>query len=315
MGTAGPFGPDDDDDLAFPEESTVVVRSDYVRGAQEEDRDRRRFLLVRSDRTRLGEVLALTEKSYVAGRNAQCDLWLDGEGVSRKHAQFDRDPKGYTITDLKSANGTYVNGERVEKHPLADGDLVQVGPLVSFRYTVTDAQHEKTMRQLYEASVRDALTGAHNREYLGERLRSELAYAMRHRTELAVLLLDLDHFKKVNDTYGHPAGDAVLMAVSSAIKSRLRAEDVLARYGGEEFVVILRAGNIGEARVASERIRETIEALPIVFEGHRIPVTASIGCATISCAGQFAPEAMIAVADRRLYAAKNAGRNRVVWEG
>jgi diguanylate cyclase len=130
------------------------------------------------------------------------------------------------------------------------------------------------------------------------------------------LLLDIDFFKKVNDTFGHQAGDAVLVEMSAAISSNLRAEDVFARYGGEEFAVILRGIDIENAYHVGERFRSIVQSLRIEFGDQVIPITISIGTASLDCCGDDASaETLIAAADRRLYAAKRGGRNQVVWQG
>jgi diguanylate cyclase (GGDEF)-like protein len=128
-------------------------------------------------------------------------------------------------------------------------------------------------------------------------------------------LFDLDHFKKVNDTYGHQAGDQVLIEICSTVDAKLRTEDVLARYGGEEFAISLRGVDREGTRMLAERIREGNER-KVRFEAHQIPVTSSFGCAQISdCEGDPTPEKLIAIADRRLYLAKQGGRNCVVNKG
>jgi diguanylate cyclase (GGDEF)-like protein len=171
------------------------------------------------------------------------------------------------------------------------------------------------LRQLYESSTRDALTGAHNRVHFDERLRTELAYAVRHGTALSLALFDIDHFKRVNDTHGHLAGDQVLRHVARIAARQLRAEDMFARYGGEEFAVILRGIDLSGCVRVAERLRSTIEVLPTGFEKRVIPVTISVGCAMFDDAPERRGESLVARADSRLYAAKRTGRNRVVSWG
>ncbi len=143
----------------------------------------------------------------------------------------------------------------------------------------------------------------------------EVAFARRHSTSVSLVIFDLDHFKKVNDTYGHPAGDAVLVTVAERVQKALRTEDVFARYGGEEFVVILRGIDLEGAHKVGERLRAIVDASPIPADSLSIPVTLSAGCAALTCCPEPSTVALIAIADRRLYAAKRAGRNRVVAEG
>jgi diguanylate cyclase (GGDEF)-like protein len=220
------------------------------------------------------------------------------------------------LEDLESRNGTFVGGKRVNQHRLKDGDGVTFGAQAAFRFNVTDTMQERLLRRLYESSTRDALTGAYNRSHFDERMRAELAFATRHSTDVSLVMIDIDHFKRVNDTYGHQAGDAVLKELSTRAHRTLRAEDVFARFGGEEFAVILRGTNKDGARRLAERLREAIEQTPIEFEGKRIAVTLSAGCAaTACCTAPVKPDDLIRAADRRLYQAKTSGRNRVVAEG
>ncbi len=295
-------------------ESTAVFSLDAL-GVPEVPRDAR-HVLVRMDGSDVGKVIALKEDHcFTIGRKGTCDLSLKYEGVSREHARIVFEDGGYVVEDLGSSNGTLVRGTRITRHPLTHGDILQFGPLVSVRYSITDSQEESILRHLYEASVRDSLTGAFNREYLGERLRTEVAFALRHRTETSLIMFDLDHFKRVNDTYGHQAGDAVLIEVVRSVIEALRAEDVLARYGGEEFAISVRGIGLAGAQRLAERVRE-VNHRTIRFEEHEIPISISVGCASLAeCGDPPTVERLIATADRRLYAAKDGGRNRVVAIG
>jgi diguanylate cyclase (GGDEF)-like protein len=195
---------------------------------------------------------------------------------------------------------------------LEEGARVQLGNAVLLRFALQDETELEASRRMYEATVRDPLTGVYNRHFLDERLRSELSYAKRHGTSISVLFVDADHFKRVNDTYGHAAGDEVLRRLAAALVETLRNEDVVARVGGEEFVLVLRGiASVGVLAVA-ERIRAEIESMEIVHEGRQIPLTVSIGAATQSPEREFeSVEELIAVADGALYHAKEAGRNSV----
>ncbi len=245
------------------------------------------------------------------GRGRDVDVRVEDDDVSRLHAEIRREGADWVLVDLGSRNGTAVHGAPCSRSILRDGDLVTIGRRATFRFSLMHEEHQALLSRLYESSVRDLLTGAYNRGHFDERLRSEVAYAIRHGTLLALLLFDLDHFKKVNDTHGHRAGDAVLRYVAGAVSSRLRAEDVFARYGGEEFAVILRGVDRTGAARAGERLRGAIAGAAAIFEGAFVPVTISVGCAAIDCCSERTAEALVGVADRRLYLAKRAGRNRV----
>lgn len=299
---------------ADAEESTAIVSISTVgKGSRHEPKDR--HLFVRVNGAGRGHVTRLAGRPMRVGRAADSDIYVNDDGVSRKHALLVPIGGTYLLEDQESANGTFVGGQRIQKHVLRDGDAVQFGPTATFRYTLTDAAQEALLRQLFESSVTDALTGTHNREYFDSQLRAELSFARRHKTQVALVLFDVDHFKKINDTYGHPTGDEVLVRLAQAVRPIVRNEDVFARYGGEEFAVILRGIDITGAKSLAERLRQTAAALEIPSEQGVIRVTVSVGCASVRDTPEITPEALLAIADARLYAAKRAGRNRVVAEG
>jgi len=170
----------------------------------------------------------------------------------------------------------------------------------------------KDKEQQRQLAVRDGLTGLYNRRAFGELLLAAIANEDRRPGgSLGLAILDLDHFKKLNDTYGHPAGDAALRSLARLLGQHLRKGDVAARYGGEEFVVILPGSDEERSMGAAERLRSALQKHRFVFEGARIPLSASLGVAIWPADGRE-PEALLAAADRALYAAKQAGRNRVV---
>jgi len=275
---------------------------------------RDKHLLVRMNGADVGKVLLLEGAGLALGRSPDADLWLRDDGVSRQHARIDPIGSAYQLSDCKSANGTFVGGDRIETRRLADGDIIQLGPSVTFRYSITDADNERMLTSLYEATVRDPLTGCYNREHFEEHLRAEVSFARRHKTEVALVMLDLDHFKAVNDTYGHPVGDQVLIELVYAVTSTIRLEDVLARYGGEEFVVVARNIPLAGAFRLAERLREVIAALSIRTNRGVVRPTASFGCASLSSCPDPSAEALMMKADERLYEAKHRGRNCVVAE-
>ena len=170
--------------------------------------------------------------------------------------------------------------------------------------------------RLLRSGLTDVLTGWHNRRYLQTRMREELARARRDGTTLACLMLDVDHFKVVNDRYGHLVGDQVLREIAQRIETQVRASDVTARYGGEEFAILLPQTALREGLLLGERLRAAVAREPFEAAGERHPVTISIGVADLHPAGQEGDykslgEALIARADAALYAAKAAGRDRV----
>jgi diguanylate cyclase (GGDEF)-like protein len=274
-----------------------------------------RALLLRMDGVHAGSVIAVDQLPCTIGRHPTNKLRIDEESMSRFHARISRDEEGFWVEDLESRNGTFVAGERGRRHRLRDGAWITFGAQVSFRFTVTDTREEHLLRRMYESSTRDALTSAYNRSHFDDRLRSEIAFAARHKTEASLVMLDIDHFKKVNDSHGHPAGDLVLKELVRLAQRSLRAEDVFARYGGEEFGIILRGIHLRGAGRLGERLRAALEATPIDVGGQSIRVTLSAGCASVLCCSVASPEEIVRVADRRLYLAKTGGRNRVIYNG
>ncbi len=275
-----------------------------------------RALLMRMDGVHAGAVFTVDKLPCTIGRHACSTLRIDEDSISRLHARISRDEQGFYLEDLQSRNGTYVGGQRITRHRLKDGEGLSFGREVTFHFNVSDTLEERLLRKLYESSTRDALTGAYNRSHFDERLRAEIAFASRHAAETSLVIIDIDHFKGVNDTYGHQAGDVVLKELVAVAQRSVRAEDVFARFGGEEFAVIMRAVNLAGARQFAEQLRLALAATPILVEGKTIRITLSAGCACMTCCSAAVTAAeLVRVADRRLYLAKTGGRNRVVAQG
>ncbi|MDQ3037547.1 MAG: GGDEF domain-containing protein [Myxococcota bacterium] len=260
-----------------------------------------------------GRLIALTDEELTIGRSDESTIALDDDSLSRRHVRLFRAHQRYFVEDLQSTNGSFVDGARITVPvALEDGMRVQLGATTVMRFAMRDQAEVEATRRVYEATVRDRLTGVFNRHFLDERLLSEMSYAKRHGTTLSVLFVDADHFKAVNDTHGHAGGDEVLRQIASLLQRTMRSEDVVARYGGEEFVVVVRGiAAIGVLAVA-ERLRAGVEALRIEVAGAHVPVTISVGVATQSPESDHAGvEELLAVADAALYRAKASGRNRV----
>jgi len=289
------------DTVSFPE----PVRAPQVRRAQ--------LTVISGPNT--GRAHLLHEGETLLGRGKEAHIALDDAGTSRLHARVILTEDGrYLLEDMKSRNGTFANGARVEGvKELASGDRIHIGPNVALCFAIVDAQAERITHQLYESSVRDPLTRAHNRRYLVDRLGREIAYARRHSTALAVVMFDIDHFKRTNDTLGHLAGDEVLRELSALVSRLIRQEDVFARFGGEEFVVLARGIERAGAGQFAERLRLAVERLEVVAEATVVHVTVSLGHASLDelGAGQRTVEGLLRLADSRLYTAKARGRNRV----
>ena len=243
------------------------------------------------------------------GRDASCAVQLPSDDVSRRHARIAAEGDGHVVVDLASTNGTWVNGLRVEVHRLRAGDRVRLGGFVA-RYVAAGDAEGGELAELARASRRDGLTGLPNRLAFDEELAREAARAARAGAPLAVVMLDVDRFKAVNDGHGHAAGDAVLREIAARASAAARRGDLAARVGGEEFALVLPGADLAGAAELAERVRAAVAAAPVQAGGARLSVTVSLGCAVLA-AGE-APAALVARADARLYEAKRAGRDRVV---
>lgn len=257
----------------------------------------------------LGNRYTLAAATVTVGRRSDAEVPSDHPSVSRHHARIDRGPDGtYTITDLRSANGTFVNGVRVHAKALHDGDSVQFGHAL-FRFLSSgnvEAQYHEEIRRL--ACV-DPLTDLPNRRALTEFLDREAARATRHGRPLGVLLIDLDHFKAVNDWLGHLGGDFLLRVVAARLRPHVRGEDLLARYGGEEFAAVLPELGPGDLGVVAERLRAAVADSPFQYGGQSVSLTASVGGAAASGLEPIDPADLLSWADQQLYEAKARGRN------
>lgn len=255
----------------------------------------------------------LHDGETLVGRAAHADFRLGDRTVSREHLLVRLEQNCISVDDLVSKNGSYLNGEHIEGRAcVLDGDHLRIGDTV-LKFSMLDALEEQALTTLFELTVRDPLTRAYNRRYLEAHLESELAFAERQGTSLALLLIDIDHFKRVNDTHGHPIGDVVLKLVALSAQRVLRRYDTLCRLGGEEFVVVARDTSERNAELLAERLRRRIAALRVEVQHRLVPVTVSVGVITSDPKlVPTDPEALLRLADRALYEAKQGGRNRVV---
>lgn len=254
----------------------------------------------------------LAPGTHVLGRSAEADIRLDDEGVSRSHATMARRPDGSVeVSDLDSTNGTFVNGTQIRHFTLSDGDRIQIGSVTILKFSYQDSLEEQFQQQLYDSATRDPLTQSYNKRYFDDQFEKDISHATRHGLPLALVMLDVDHFKKVNDTHGHPAGDHVLQRLAATIMASLRTEDAFCRVGGEEFAVIMRDCTTDEAAQLAERLRKLVANTQFVYGGQHIPVTMSLGLSSHTRDRPRTVAALVQEADNCLYEAKRSGRNRV----
>lgn len=259
---------------------------------------------------KLGERYILKGPIITIGRENDNNIFIDNDTVSRKHSKIIRKNSQYIISDLNSTNGTYVNHHQIKQHTLHNGDLIKIGRII-FKFLsgndVENAYHE----EIYKLTITDGLTGAFNKRYLMETLEKELARAKRYSRSLSILLIDLDHFKKINDSYGHLMGDKILREICNLFIKRIRREETLTRYGGEEFIILLPETDKNGAITLAEQLRKMIEEHKFVIDDMEINITISIGVGIFE-GKEVTPENLIKEADKNLYKAKNSGRNKVI---
>ncbi|WP_165071590.1 diguanylate cyclase [Paludisphaera rhizosphaerae] len=263
-----------------------------------------------------GALLRIEGAETRLGRGTESTHQFHDPTVSRRHAVVTQDDEGQTwITDLGSSNGTFVDNKRIPPRKpiqIEDGARIQLGGTVVLKFVTLDPCDERFQREMYERTVRDNLTGLYNRAYLLEQIGPLCERNFIRGLGTAVLMIDVDHFKRINDTHGHDAGDAALREVAKTLRDSTRSEDLVARYGGEEFLVALPTSSKEQALERAEQIRMFL-ADRIIRAGRReLRITASFG---VSCSLIGRPRtinALISTADLALYEAKRAGRNRVV---
>jgi diguanylate cyclase (GGDEF)-like protein len=262
-----------------------------------------------------GHRFFVTQDEMTIGRDPAADISVSDQSISRKHARLNREPGGKVrLTDLGSSNGTLVNDKKVatnESVILAKEDMVKLGNSI-LKFLPAGELEILFYGNLGSAAHTDPLTRIYNKGYLLEALEAEFKRAKALHTDFSIVFFDLDHFKKVNDTHGHDAGDFVLKEFANLIRTgHLRPKDIFARYGGEEFVVLLANTGAQAAQGMAERMRAAIESHAFIYEGKRLPITSSLGVAELQ-SGIESAQTLLKAADKALYAAKSGGRNRVV---
>jgi two-component system, cell cycle response regulator len=291
----------DDQDTAV----SNVKRSPPVQGECD------RLLVVARRAGPIGRVFKLIGSRLNIGRDSSNDIVLEeDENISRHHCKLERIEDRLLVTDVGSRNGTLLNDSRLlAVAELKTGDTLMIGSTL-LKYWSAAAPEAELFEQVYQMAFTDGLTGLKNKQHLTEQLTREVLRARRYNRSLALLMIDIDFFKKVNDTHGHQAGDRVLRTVAKVISRCVRDEDVVARYGGEEMAVLLLECTLETARETAERIRAAVAASVAAWEGKELQVTISVGCAALSD-DDANGDALVGRADKQLYEAKHAGRNRV----
>lgn len=262
------------------------------------------------DQSLLGKRFVLEQSPLRVGRGSDNQIILEGDSVSRRHAHWERRGDNWWVVDDGSTNGTYVNDDLIARqHLLQNGDRIKIGGII-FKYLSGEDVESQYHEEIYKMTIIDGLVQIYNKRFLYEALEREITRARRHVRDLAVVMFDIDFFKRINDQFGHLAGDYVLKELARVVQSRIRRDEIFARYGGEEFSLVLPETSLQGAFSLCEAIRERVAQHRFVFQGEVIPVTISMGATILNEHDRVAPD-VIARADEKLYEAKRSGRNKV----
>lgn len=291
----------------------MIVDSSALKQAtaqQHSERDQAYLIVISGPH--VGKMFKVEKDENTLGRSTKADMYVNDVGISRQHARLITWGEDVFVEDLQSANGTYLNGARVDRRmQLQDGDKITLGSTTILKFTYHDRLDETFQKQMFDAALRDGLTGAYNKNFLMNHLNTEVSFALRHGTPLSVIMFDVDHFKPVNDNHGHLAGDAILKRLAEIAMATLRTDDIFARYGGEEFTIVSRGIDMERAAIIAERLRQIVQNTRFVFDGKHIPITISLGVSALPDVPAKDSDDLIGLADKALYLSKNNGRNRV----
>lgn len=263
-----------------------------------------------------GKIYTFNQDEIRIGRDKECDIVVDDRKVSKWHCEVitiaGKSLDQVLLKDLGSTNGSYVNGERVDQQMLNSGDKITVGETV-LRFSYNDEIEEEYHSKLFSFAATDSLTGLYNRRYVLNELEKMFRISRRNDRVFSIAVLDIDDFKQINDSYGHPAGDEYLKKVAFIITNALREQDICGRLGGEEFLILLPETGLEGAYVLANRIREQVQASPVQFNGEHIQTTISAGiCEYDVESPPESSEQLFQLADNALYDAKRTGKDKVV---
>lgn len=260
----------------------------------------------------LGRRYFLSLPSISIGRGRDNDIMLRSESVSRRHARLEQRADGLYLVDLGSTNGTYVNEEPqpIAVRRLRRGDQISIGDTVLKFLSGVDveSQYHEVLRRM---AITDGLTNLANRKQLDTVVAEEISRAQRHGRHLSLLILDIDRFECINDTYGSLTGDSVLRGLAASLQKRLRTHDKLGRYGGDEFCLVLPETSLSGAVRIAEELRVRVAVQPFVADDRSLPITISIGAAQL--VPKMSVEQLYGAAEEMLQKAKREGRNRVCY--
>ncbi len=260
----------------------------------------------------VGRYWIVSDKTNISiGRNRNCDIPIQDLSISKKHLYFHVKGSGIFIEDQHSTNGTFINGKLLgagNETQLKDNSKLKLGNIV-FKFLDRGNPEIIALKENFEKAFRDPLTGVGNKFMLDRRAKELFVQCKKSRTPLSLIMFDIDHFKKVNDTYGHLAGDFILKEVVALIQTCFRSNDLFIRCGGEEFCIIVQS-LVDRAENAIETARKKLEKHVFQYNKQEIKVTISAGV-TCQVSRDKYWKSMYARADKLLYKSKTSGRNRV----
>src|SRR5579862_932572 len=279
--------------------------------APPETEDTKRPYLVIIGGDHLGEIHKIDKTPAIIGRGHDADIRIADDGISREHVEVGGEHQHVTVRDLGSTNGLFHNGLKVDEVELVDGDKISIGSTTILKFSYRDGFDEAFEQRLSGLGIRDELTRALKKAFFLDRLESEVAFSLRHRTPLALIMWDLDGFDAVNRFHGAAVGASLLSATAYSVMRMIRREDVFVRYGGEEFGLLCRNTPVEAAVRMAERLREVIGTTVVGVGTQSVQVTASFGVAICPAAapGIVTPADLMAAADAAVRRAKTLGRN------
>lgn len=299
----------DDDTLS----QTTLIRPAAANG----DRDHSSgftLTVLRGGDQDYGALFSFDSGTTIIGRSHPADLLLHDRSISKLHCRIvlsgGKDSRSFLIEDLESTNGTRHNGVLITSpSPLYSGDRIEIGDTV-LRFNTRDDLDSEYQSHLLRLATTDPLTSLLNKAALFKELERMLKHASRYNRPLSLLMIDLDHFKQVNDRWGHLAGDQVLQQLALHLRTVLRQQDIAGRFGGEEFTIILPETSLPGATCLADRLRDSIASRSFEVNGSVLSITVSIGVAQRETE-TLGASSLLEQADRALYQAKNKGRNQV----
>lgn len=302
------------DDEPSVDEKTTIVKGDTFRVRIEQAAKTPPVLvMLEGPAGYVGKQWPLDKGDLIIGRSMTSSIFVDDRSVSKSHAKISISNGDVYVLDLESTNRTVVNDDTIPPLvpvKLTNNDQLKTGNVL-FKYLEGGSLEAHAMEHLQAKSEKDSLTGAYNKGALLMRGAESFKRAKLLKVPMSIAVFDIDHFKKVNDTHGHAAGDYVLKELSQVIGTKLiRTDDFFARYGGEEFVVVLFGSNLAQASEIGERFRATVEGHGFQTSGTRLPITISVGVATVE-PDMSTWDELFVKADNALYASKRTGRNKV----